>query len=101
MLPPTPRQKLQTQERPLFPAASPKPSAGLAVPDVSSRAPTDAPFWVALDVHKPSIAAAVLPRIDVNSNRRFVGGSTGLRQRHRAKTPPDAMTPQTPSTISV
>jgi transposase len=62
------------------------------VPDVSSTAPTDVRLWVALDVHKLSIVAAVLPptggtpevsRIETTpaAIRRFIarlGGPQGL-----------------------
>jgi transposase len=62
------------------------------VPDVSSTAPTDVRLWVALDVHKLSIVAAVLPpmggtpevsRIETTpaAIRRFIarlGGPEGL-----------------------
>jgi transposase len=68
------------------------------VPDVSSNAPVDVRLWVALDVHKFSIVAAVLPpaggtvelhRIETTEKaiRRFIerlGGSTGLAVAYEA-----------------
>jgi transposase len=68
------------------------------MPDVISTAPTDVRLWVALDVHKFSIVAAVLPpaggrlevtRIETTEKaiRRFVktlGGSDGLAVSYEA-----------------
>ena len=67
------------------------------MPDVISPAPADVRLWVALDVHKFSIVAAVLPpaggrpevtRIETTEKaiRRFIkslGGRTGSRSATR------------------
>lgn len=68
------------------------------MPDVISHAPADVRLWVALDVHKLSIVAAVLPpqdgtpqlsRIETTDKaiRRFIaklGGPDGLAVSYEA-----------------
>src|SRR2546423_3167682 len=74
------------------PWPEPHTTGGPAMPDVSSNAPADVRLWVALDVHKLSIVAAILPpaggrpevqRIETTrvAIRRFIerlGGPEGL-----------------------
>ncbi|MGI8594743.1 MAG: hypothetical protein ACR2ML_10340 [Solirubrobacteraceae bacterium] len=53
------------------------------MPDVSSTAPAEATTWVALDVHKHSIVAAILPAS---------GGKPRLRQIETTERDPSLRT---------